>query len=297
MEQVSSKELGLATWTHIFCLPIVDAYGPCKHFIMEQKQFWAAGRKFFNGVVNAAKLGKLFVRHCIMVGQSNSHKAKPVSNNEFKHSQCHVRHRLMPRRLNPATDTGMRRRHPEPRVRTLQVAVSKYNQAMKTTLLFVFAVTASTLARTNLNVSTNHLVVTTNYVAAHPDFRRVNGQLYNTRYSTNWFDFRGEVVHATQNRLVIKNSKFLRRATNSLPAGTPRSHLPADYDQYAVLTNYSAPVTTGQRINGAAMRIGQINYGNLTVELWDCGTPNLGPVLVTNAPATQKPGKNKVISN
>lgn len=174
---------------------------------------------------------------------------------------------------------------------------------MKMILLFVFTVTVSALAQTNLNVSTKHFIVTTNYVT-NPDFRRVNGQLYNTRHSTNWWTYVGN-IYGVRNGVVVCEGGYRSMNPKPPPSKRPESRYGNINTEFfreigngrIAFTNFPNQngVVVGQWIKVQAMRVGRFEYFTGTPdELWDCGTPNLVPVLVTNAPATDRsPAKTR----
>lgn len=140
-------------------------------------------------------------------------------------------------------------------------------------------------------------IITTNRFAAHPDFRIVNGQLYNIRKSNIWKRFKAEVTAVNRSSLVMIENHYQPRAYNALNeferagvymAGPTVNYPPINYGPKDgisfVLKNYTQPENTavGQTLYGLAMRAGVTNYDGEQLELWDCGAPNIVTIIRTN---------------
>lgn len=154
--------------------------------------------------------------------------------------------------------------------------------------------------------------VTTNYVTAHRSFRRVDGQLYNVEKSLLWRDIRGRCAKVLTNGTVVRT--FVERSeTTQAPvsdAGRSISNLLGGRSSMATvrtrrweeegpeifLVNYeSSGLTPGKAIRAKAIKVGTFTYEGEVMEQWDCGIPNVVPVLVTNLPARQpKPDRKAV---
>jgi len=147
--------------------------------------------------------------------------------------------------------------------------------------------------------------VTTNYVKAHWSFRRVDGQLYNIEKSVLWRELRGICAKVLTNGIVLR-IVIPRSETYTVPAaesGTTISNLLAggkpagpsiqtrtwqEEGPTIFLVNYDGPEpTTGSAIRAKAIKVGTCPYEGEVIEKWDCGLPNMVPVVVTNPPAIQ----------
>lgn len=116
----------------------------------------------------------------------------------------------------------------------------------------------------------------TNWVTTAPQFRDVNGQLYNTERSTNFQYFVGNVVK------VLTNAVALQKQWESFNPHT------GQWQKYTsdkiFITNFPASfeATTGSNQHGKAMKIGIINFDGDVLQLWDYGTPHRVKVVSTN---------------
>ena len=145
--------------------------------------------------------------------------------------------------------------------------------------------------------------ITTNYVKAHWSFRRVDGKLYNIEKSVLWSDIKGTCIRMLTNgilvRTVVEKREILRipasdagpSISNILlggrtPAPSVQTRKWEEDGPEIFLENYDGPeLTTGRMIRVKALRNGTYaNEGDL-IEKWDCGTPNMVAVIVTNQPA------------
>lgn len=103
----------------------------------------------------------------------------------------------------------------------------------------------------------------------HPDFRRVNGQLYNIRRSTNWHNHDGRLA-AVQDDLTIVDigpraeNRWI--AARNLVAMTPGG-------------NTYRPTSARAEFTFRALRVGTTEWNHVTVQLWDCGIPATAPGL------------------
>ena len=140
--------------------------------------------------------------------------------------------------------------------------------------------------------------VTTNVVTAHPAFRIVNGQLYNTELSTNFTPLEGQCIAVLSNGLIaqrIEIQTYQEPATNAAQvalaiAGTPVPTIKAEYvpgKKFFVRNYPSQPLAEiGSPVIVRAMRDGVFTYESEIMELWDYGTPNKVVVVTTNSIST-----------
>jgi len=140
--------------------------------------------------------------------------------------------------------------------------------------------------------------VTTNIVTAHPAFRIVNGQLYNTELSTNFATLAGRCIAVLSNGVIaqrIEIQTYQEPATNAAQvalalAGTPAPVIQTEYvpGKKFFIRNYpDQPLAEiGSPVLVRAMRDGIFNYESEIMELWEYGTPNQVSVVSTNGVST-----------
>lgn len=171
------------------------------------------------------------------------------------------------------------------------------------TLLALMMTTAVLMADETTNAPTP-LSVTTNYVRAHKSFRRVDGQLYNIEKSVLWRDLVGTCTTVLMNGIVVRTfvekSEIYRipppdsgaSISNILAGGRPSSPSVqtrkwVEHGPMILLLNYDGPEpTTGKALRAKAIKVGTTVYEGEVIEKWDCGTPNIVPVVVTNSPVS-----------
>jgi hypothetical protein len=171
------------------------------------------------------------------------------------------------------------------------------------TLLALMMTTVALMGDETTNGPTP-LSVTTNYLRAHKSFRRVDGQLYNIEKSVLWHDLVGSCATVSTNGIVVRT--FVEKSeTYSIPpsdSGTSISNILAggrpsapsvqtrkwaEEGPVILLVNYDGPEpTTGMVLRTKAIKVGTATYEGEAIEKWDCGTPNIVPVVVTNPPAS-----------
>lgn len=175
---------------------------------------------------------------------------------------------------------------------------------MKTLIAWLMTTLALLAEETN-NVpgSPSVTTVTTNYVKAHNSFRRVDGKLYNIEKSVLWHDFLGVCVKVLTNGIVVQ-TVVEKRASYVLPpseSATSISNILAggkasgphvqtrtwqEEGPAILLVNYDSPeLAPGQVLRAKAIKVGTYLHEGNVIEKWDCGTPNIVPVIVTNRPA------------
>jgi hypothetical protein len=115
----------------------------------------------------------------------------------------------------------------------------------------------------------------TNWVTAAPQFREVNGELYNTEKSIKFQLFEGKIETVLTNAIVLQ-----KEWTSYDLDGSPRWN----FGDKIFITNFPASLdpTTGSIKGGRAMRVGTINFEGDVLQLWDYGTPHRVMVVTTN---------------
>ena len=151
--------------------------------------------------------------------------------------------------------------------------------------------------------------VVTNMVTADANFRIMNGKLYNRAKSKLWKVLQGECLNVSSNQLTIRTfvmepiyetvqnekSRSDRYSSAGLFAGGAGSATrEPDFRKVKVgetkvwgnkliLRNYNETIpAVGKTIIVAGMQDGNIETGNETLELWDCGKVNVVAVVTTN---------------
>ncbi len=172
------------------------------------------------------------------------------------------------------------------------------------TLIALLTTTVSVMAGEATNSPAPPLV-TTNYLKAHKSFRRVDGKLYNIEKSVLWHDLMGKCTTMLTNGLLVQ-TVIERRASQVIPpadSGTSISNILAggkaagpsvqtqkwlEEGPTIFLINYDGQTPAfGNLIRAKAMRVGTYTNESQVLEKWDCGMPNLVPVVVTNRPSRQ----------
>ena len=158
---------------------------------------------------------------------------------------------------------------------------------MKLACLFLLAA-LTTAAQTNVTLVTN-------YVAAHPDLRIVDGKLYNRSKSRLWEDFRGECLQVRKDGVLLQE-EFRSvghyappdvgepQGTDLAPTSAAPRRLLWEEKKSArkfFVRNYPRELQpkVGERISGRAMRFGTIEIDRETFTCLDYGTPHSVPVV------------------
>ena len=139
--------------------------------------------------------------------------------------------------------------------------------------------------------------VTTNIITAHPAFRIVNGQLYNTELSTNFATLEGRCIAVLSNGVIAQRIEIqtyqepaTKPATNAAQvalavAGTSAPVIKTEYvpgKKFFVRNYPDQPLAEiGSPVIVRAMRDGVFTYESEIMELWDYGTPNKVAVVTT----------------
>jgi hypothetical protein len=138
------------------------------------------------------------------------------------------------------------------------------------------------------NAATNGVASVTNYVVAHPDFREVDGKLYNRARSKLWKHITGTVQIETQGGLFmvgITDSAFndavqYKGDRNSIEFRLVQAWLlsgPKDMNGTTpfFLKNYPGHPLTGDKIDCLALPVGRTNINSETLAVYDFGKPHI----------------------
>ncbi len=132
-----------------------------------------------------------------------------------------------------------------------------------------------------------HCQTVTNWVTAAPNFREVNGQLYNVQRSALFHEIKGVCISTRTNTIGVSTIDETETVKESnlelLRLGLKTGNDFYWHGQAIVLLNYP-DATIGARISGYAMRVGTTNLPHGAYELWDYGTPHHIAVITTNSP-------------
>lgn len=173
------------------------------------------------------------------------------------------------------------------------MAVSNIMKTKLAGLAALLFLTIQGFAQTN-----QALILKTNILRDATNFRIVNGQLYNTAYSSLWQRKTGKITDVQSDGVVLQTfttnnvyqSVFVEG--HGLPgsfSGTSDHYekklisselLPA---QIFFIRNYRIGAVD-QTISVSAIKTGVANIDGKTLEAWDCGTPHM----VTNVIAIKK---------
>lgn len=149
----------------------------------------------------------------------------------------------------------------------------------------------------------------TNWITAAPNFREVNGQLYNTAVSTNWPEVRCKFKNKLGSLSVflkVKRVKTGEREVNepyNVGLGSVGSgyHIRqrAIYEDRdgAVILVKNCPeenILTGREFEPRMMLVGNTNYEGNVVAIYDCGTPHRVAVTGFKKAATNGNSENAV---
>ncbi|MCU0785664.1 MAG: hypothetical protein MUF81_16790 [Verrucomicrobia bacterium] len=181
---------------------------------------------------------------------------------------------------------------------------------MKTKIVSaVIAVTATLVWQ--VAAQTNSPSLVTNLVAAHPDFRRVNGQLYNVEKSVLWQKMDLQFVRETEGVVIARRftrepvyeSQYYPPSGGGLTANQsigayapgPSTYSSGGYRKVQTGTTkvFGATIalrncrqhvlTTGKEFTVTAMRAGTYEKGAGILQLWDNGETNWVQVVTSNS--------------
>jgi hypothetical protein len=163
-------------------------------------------------------------------------------------------------------------------------------QVLKEIMKYVFAI----LLMNGIGVFAQQPKVATNTITAHPAFRIVNGQLYNTDLSTNFATLEGQCIAVLTNGVIVQRIE-VQQTYQAVPtnvaqlAGIAKSPVQLVKEERVpgkkfFIRNYpDRPLATiGSPVVARAMRDGVFSYESEIMELWDYGTPNTVSVVTTN---------------
>jgi hypothetical protein len=174
---------------------------------------------------------------------------------------------------------------------------------MKTiTLFLMLGIVAGygQLHRFTTNRFATNVVVTTNVVTAHPAFRTIKGQLYNTELSTNFATIEGQCIAVLTNGVVVQRMElqqvYQEVATNTATGVAPAAVLVREErvpGKKFFIRNYpdNPMASVGDPISARAMRDGVFSYQNEAMELWEYGQPHKVAVVSTNGVPTNLPAR------
>ena len=144
-------------------------------------------------------------------------------------------------------------------------------------------------------------VYTTNYVTAAPNFREVNGQLYDITRSVKWESIRckyqdqewGFAVFRKVDR--VKTGEYEAHERDNPGLGSLGSGyvlvtrgIWEDQDgEYILLKNFPpSHLITGQELTPRLFRVGETNFNGSIVAIYDYGQPHLVPVVTSKTVKT-----------
>jgi hypothetical protein len=129
-------------------------------------------------------------------------------------------------------------------------------------------------------------IIRTNRVKAAPNFREVNGQLYNNTRSKQWEKIDGKIVTVLSNAIVFQQ---ITRVPDTYGQNIYGTRTVTSFKETPglklVVRNYPTKnAAVGELMWVKVMRVGTTNYNGDTLELWDYGTPHIAMVVTTNYP-------------
>ena len=168
------------------------------------------------------------------------------------------------------------------------------NFAMK--LRIILGVVVS-LAAISSPAQTNFTIVTrTNILQAAPNFREVNGQLYNSSFSKLWKTQTGKIADVQESGIVLQTftTNNVYQSVFVQGHGTPGAFGgTSDHNERKLMSSALVPAqrifiknyhigAVDQEISVPAMKTGTIQIGGAVFEEWDCGTPHFVTNIVSS---------------
>lgn len=159
-------------------------------------------------------------------------------------------------------------------------------------ILGVFCVLAiSSPAQTNFTIFTS-----TNIVHAAPNFREVNGQLYNTSFSKLWKIQTGKILEVQDTGVLLQTFTTNKVYQSVLVQGRGYAgSFGATSDHYEkrlvssdlvpaqrIFINHYRIGAVDQEISVPAMKTDTIQIGGKVFEEWDCGLPHIVTNIVSS---------------
>jgi len=149
------------------------------------------------------------------------------------------------------------------------------------------------------NAQTNFVTVTrTNIIQAAPNFREVNGQLYNSALSRLWSIQKGKILKVEQGGVILQTftnqpvweqvytEPNSQQAIGGYSAGPVGWHdRITGYEEVPLKRIYLENYRIGavdQKISVPAMKTGTIQIGGNVLEAWDIGLPHLVTNIVSS---------------
>jgi len=147
------------------------------------------------------------------------------------------------------------------------------------------------------SAQTNFTIVTrTNIVRAAPNFREVNGQLYNTSFSKLWKIQTGKILEVQDNGILLQTFTTNRVYQSVLVQGRGYAgSFGATSDHYEkrlvssdlvpaqrIFINHYRIGAVDQEISVPAMRTDTIQIAGTVFEEWDCGQPHVVTNIVSS---------------
>lgn len=151
------------------------------------------------------------------------------------------------------------------------------------------------------------MVLTTNLVFAHSDFREVNGQLYNIQRSQLWQQLNLQFLNDKDGLVIARKITYQPTyveiyhpgqsssgpvsygnfigGSSGRPAWTEKRKTGEEKVSGATIALRNCRIkdlTTDSEFGSMAMQVGVYTNGNRKLELWDSGLPHIAPMIITN---------------
>jgi hypothetical protein len=177
------------------------------------------------------------------------------------------------------------------------VALNLFNVKTTWLILGVLGVLAvSSPAQTNFTIVTR-----TNIIQAAPNFREVNGQLYNSSMSTLWKVQHGKIADVQENGIVLQTftTNNVYESVFVEGRGQPGSYSgTSDHYEKRLMSSDLVPAqrlfiknyrigAMDQEIAIPAMKTGTVKIGSTVLEEWDCGLPHIVTNIVSSKVAVK----------
>jgi hypothetical protein len=151
-------------------------------------------------------------------------------------------------------------------------------------LLGTMFATLTSWAQTNFTIVTR-----TNILRAAPNFREVNGQLYNSSFSKLWKMQKGKILEVQTNGVVLQTYTTNNVYQNVFVEGQGQpGSFRGTSDHYEkrlvssdlipekrIFINHYKIGAVDQEISVPAIQTGTVQIGDTVFEEWDCGFPHI----------------------